>query len=225
MSLHWCVNSAHDEICLYISTAKWVHILRTWANQRHEVPSSGAGQAAVRSWLPVPALHCSGALISPPYASTPSTRFVSVPVSHVSVISQSSREHLCLTLMKDSSNLLPSAFSDSVFSTLSKVTWLITPQSCFITCASVYGNSSSLPCYTDWTFSPTFPVLLSSVPLSSAASLPTTPSANPPRTQAGPFLTPALYQEPLWASRAFSKSTSLSLVCPSYFHQANFIKY
>ena len=91
------------------------------------------------------------------------------------------------------------------------------PQSCFIICSSVYRNSSSLPCYTNLTSSPAFPVLLSSSP-SSATSLPTTPTANPPRTQAGPFLTPGLYREPLWASRDFSRSTSLSLVCSSYFH-------
>ncbi|CAI9151685.1 unnamed protein product [Rangifer tarandus platyrhynchus] len=37
-------------------------------------------------------------------------------------------------------------------------------QSCFITCSSVSGNSSSLSCYTDRTSSPTFPMLLSSSP-------------------------------------------------------------
>ena len=38
------------------------------------------------------------------------------------------------------------------------------PQSCFIICSSVYRNSSTLPCYTNLTSSPAFPVLLSSSP-------------------------------------------------------------
>lgn len=47
----------------YVSTVKWVHILRTWANQRRDVPSSGPGQAHVRS-RPPGLLYTAGGLSS-----------------------------------------------------------------------------------------------------------------------------------------------------------------
>ena len=99
-------------------------------------------------------------------------------------------------------------------------------QSRFITCSSVYGNSSSLSCYTDGTTSPAFPVLLTSSPFffcNITEDVPTAPSANPPRLRLAPFWPqpctrslcelPELFPKPLLSVRCalhiYTRQTSL----------------